>query len=67
MSDDDLLSKLHSLQFDIDRIRLLKMIPRFASAQDLSEVLFLENTSDIPMLMEDWVWIALTCLWERWC
>ena len=67
MSDDDLLSKLHSLQFDIDRIRLLKMIPRFASAQDLSEVLFLKNTSDIPMLKEDWVWIALTCLWERWC
>ncbi len=66
MSDEDLLSKLHSLRFSMNRSRLLEMIPRFASAQDMSEALFLEHKTNIPGTMEDWVWIALTCLWERW-
>ena len=66
MSDDDLLSKLHSLGFGMNRSRLLEMIPRSASAQDMSEALFLEHKANIPGTMEDWVWIALTCLWERW-
>ena len=66
MSDDDLLSKLHSLRFSMSRSRLLEMIPRFASAQDMSEALFQEHKTNIPGTMEDWVWITLTCLWERW-
>lgn len=66
MSDDDLLSKLHSLGFGMNRSRLLEMIPRSASAQAMSEALFLEHKTNIPGTMEDWVWIALTCLWERW-
>jgi hypothetical protein len=66
MSDDDLLSKLHSLRIGMNRSRLLEMIPRFASAQAMSEALFLEHKKNIPSTMEDWVWIALTCLWERW-
>ena len=67
MSDDDLLSKLRSFRFAIDRGRLLEMVPRFASAQDMSEALFRDQVIDIPGTQEDWVWIALTCLWERWC
>ena len=66
MSDDDLLSKLHSLRIGMNRGRLLEMIPGFASAQDMSEALFQERKKNIPGPMEDWVWIALTCLWERW-
>ena len=67
MLDDDLLSKLHSFGFAIDRSCLLEMIPRFASGQDMSEALIRDQEIDLPGTQEDWVWIAVTCLWERWC
>jgi hypothetical protein len=66
MSDDQLLGKLRSLGFDAERERLLDLFPRFVSAQAMAEAMFDETKIDIPASQEDWVWIAITCLWERW-
>lgn len=66
MSDDELLLKLHSLRFSVDRERLLEIFSRFVSAQDMSEALIRDHDFDIPDSETNWVWIALTCLWERW-
>ena len=66
MSDDALLRKLRSLGFDAERKRLADLFPSFVSAQAMAEAMMGEAEVDIPDLQEDWVWIAITSLWERW-
>ena len=66
MSDEALLAKLHGLGLDADRERLLGAFPRFTSAEGMAKAMIAQAPSPIPDAQTDWVWIALTCLWERW-
>jgi len=66
MPDDALLTKLHALGLDADREGLLRNFPGFTSAQEMAEAMIAAAPSPIPDTQTDWVWIALTCLWERW-
>ncbi len=66
LSDEALLAKLCSLGFDVDRDRLLQLFPRYASAEQMSEAMIADARPDLKGFDEDWPWIALVCLWERW-
>ena len=66
MSDETLLAKLRGLGLDVDRERLLGTFSRFISAERMAKAMIADAPSPIPDAQTDWVWIALTCLWERW-
>jgi hypothetical protein len=66
MSDDELMAKLRQLGLDIDRQGLETGFPEFVSAQAMSEAMIADAGIAIPDAEVDWVWIATTCLWERW-
>ena len=66
MSDEALLAKLHGLGLDADRERLLGSFSRFISAERMANAMIADASSPIPAAQTHWVWIALTCLWERW-
>lgn len=66
MSDEALLMKLRILGFEVERPQLQQRFSKFVSAQDLAKTMIRNAQFDIPEAETDWVWIALTCLWERW-
>jgi hypothetical protein len=66
ISDETLLAKLRGLGLDVDRERLLGTFSRFISAERMAKAMIADAPSPIPDAQTDWVWIALTCLWERW-
>ena len=66
MSDETLLAKLQELGLDVDRERLVAAFPTFISAERMTNRMIADAPSPIPDAQIDWLWIALTCLWERW-
>ena len=66
MSDDELLAKLRQLGLDAQRQRIVDGSSGFVSAQAMSEATIADAGIAIPDVEVDWVWIATTCLWERW-
>jgi len=66
MSDGELLAKLRQLGLDTQRQRIVDASPNFVSAQAMSEAMIAEAGIAIPDAQVDWIWIAMTCLWERW-
>jgi hypothetical protein len=66
MSDDALLAKLRSFGIDADREKLEGLFPRFSSAEAMAKAMVGSAKARVPDLEKDWVWIILTCLWERW-
>jgi tetratricopeptide (TPR) repeat protein len=66
MSDEALLAKLRALGLDVDRERLLGTFSGFISAERMAKAMIADAPSPIPDAQTDWVWIGLTCLWERW-
>ncbi|NQU21303.1 MAG: SEC-C domain-containing protein [Candidatus Nealsonbacteria bacterium] len=66
MSDDELLAKLRQLGLDAQRQQIVDGFCRFVSAQAMSEATIADAGIAIPDAEVDWVWIATTCLWERW-
>ncbi len=66
MSDDALLGKLRSLGLDADRQHLLDLFSCFISAQAMADAMIDRTGCPVPDFEADWVWIAVTCLWERW-
>jgi SEC-C motif len=66
MSDEALLAKLSALGVTMDHDSFVAQAGPFLSAQALAEVLIGQFESELPGHDEDWIWIALTCLWERW-
>jgi hypothetical protein len=66
LSDDDLLAKLASLGIVLNRARFLRNIQSFVSAEEMAQAVYDHPDTDIPDKEQDWVWIAFTCLWERW-
>jgi hypothetical protein len=66
MSDEVLLENLRGLGLDVDRERLLDAFPGYISAEKLADAMIGNAPSRVPDARTDRVWIALTCLWERW-
>ena len=66
MSDDELLARLRQLGLDAQRQQIVDGFRRFVSAQAMSEATIADAGITIPDAEVDWVWIATTCLWERW-
>jgi tetratricopeptide (TPR) repeat protein len=66
MSDDELLSKLRELGLEAGRERLLDTFPRYISAQAMAQEMVENAPSPVLGYQEDWVWIVLASLWERW-
>jgi tetratricopeptide (TPR) repeat protein len=67
MSDIELLAKLKSFNVIIEKEKFDTWRKDFVSAQEMSEWVFatqkpvFEKDTD-----HDWIWVALTVLWERW-
>jgi hypothetical protein len=66
MSDDALTTKLRALGLDAHRERFVDLFRRSMSAEAVARAMIASARPRIPEREEDWVWIALTCLWERW-
>jgi hypothetical protein len=66
LSDEDLLAKLRSLDLPMDRERFLTLSRSFISAQEMAQSVYKQLRQPLQPWAEDWVWIAFTCLWERW-
>lgn len=64
--DDELLAKLRQLGIDAQPRWLVDNFPNFVSAEVMSNALVDCAETEIPDAEVDWVWIAITCLWERW-
>ena len=53
----------------MDRVWLWKLTRQFPSSESLTHWLFGHNEiaeADFP-IHSDWVWVAVDCLWDRWC
>jgi hypothetical protein len=59
LSDEELLAKLRTLGLALDRDRFRALSQGALSAQEMAQAVYRQRD-------EDWVWIAYTCLWERW-
>ncbi len=66
MSDDELLAKLRQFGFDVERQGFVDGFRNFISAEAMSKDMIAGAGTSIPDVQVDWVWIAITCLWERW-
>jgi tetratricopeptide (TPR) repeat protein len=63
MTTEQLLELLHTLGIEMDRAKFERLAHQCSSAEEMSRNL--PQTKDLGN-KQDWVWIALTCLWERW-
>jgi hypothetical protein len=66
LSDEALLARLASFNMVVNRSRLDELTRRYFSAEELSRDLSEASQFRFRGNEEDWVWIALACLWERW-
>lgn len=67
MSDVELLKKLQSFNVIVDKEKLEVWCRDSISAQEVAEWIFSTQKPVFKLSFEqDWIWIALTVLWERW-
>jgi tetratricopeptide (TPR) repeat protein len=66
MSDEQLLEKLRSFGLELDQATLGEWCRKVPSAQELSEQLRRTRPLRLREMDEDWLWICLVVLWERW-
>ena len=66
MSDEELVAKLHSLNIDMDPVRLEKLSRRYPAAYALSGALVGDREFDEREFADDWAWFAIEALWQRW-
>jgi len=67
LSDEVLVEKLHSLGLsEFSRDWLSEMSITHWSAESLAEQFIEQEDAEPSVQGEDWFWIALVCLWERW-
>lgn len=66
MTDEQLLEKLHSLGVDINRTSLGDLRKSALSAADMAEHLVRKYDLQFKGFEEDWLWVCLAVLWERW-
>ncbi len=66
LSDEELLARLASLGIHLDRAEFLRRSEPFVSAEEMARAVSDDPRLKIADRDQDWVWIAFTCLWERW-
>ncbi|MGK5083308.1 hypothetical protein WDW37_08370 [Bdellovibrionota bacterium FG-1] len=66
LSDEQLLEKLKDWGISFNRETFIQAASEFISAQDWAESLWEQYSIESEAREVDWVWIALTILWERW-
>jgi tetratricopeptide (TPR) repeat protein len=66
LSDEALLGKLASLGLGMDRDEFLRRTRSYLSAQEMAEAVYANPPQRLSDEETEWVWIAFTCLWERW-
>jgi hypothetical protein len=68
MTDGELLTKLGSLGFDLDRRGVEELCEGALSVEDVARPLVDEWEARNPVggFDMDWIWICLLALWERW-
>jgi len=66
MSDEELLEKLRCFGLELDRATLGEWCRQARSAQELSLDLRRTRPLKLSAMDEDWLWIYLLVLWERW-
>ncbi len=66
MSDLELLEKLRSFNVRLDRETFSKLFMKFLSAEEMSEWIIRKQNLKFKGIEDDWIWICLTILWERW-
>ena len=65
-SDEQILEKLKSANVDLDRNTLAEWSRAVMSAQELSEHVRRQGYVRPKGMDDDWLWVGLTVLWERW-
>ena len=65
-SDEQILEKLKSANVDLDRNTLAEWSRAVMSAQELSEQVRRQGYVRPKGMDDDWLWVGLTVLWERW-
>jgi len=66
MSDTELIEKLQTFDVRLDRKIFGELSKRFLSAEEMSEWIIQKQNLKFKRMEEDWIWICLTILWERW-
>ena len=66
MPDSVIVSKLRSLGLEVDCSIMDEWCSEFMSAQELSANLRREHDWKYEGNEDDWIWMGLTTLWERW-
>jgi len=66
MSDPELLKKLSSFNVKLDRETFSKLFMKFPSAEEMSKWIIRRQNLKFKGLEDDWIWMCLTILWERW-
>jgi tetratricopeptide (TPR) repeat protein len=66
LSDEALLAKLASLGLSMDREEFRRRTCSYLSSQEMAEAVYDDPSHPLREQDKDWVWIAFTCLWERW-
>jgi hypothetical protein len=66
MPDQQILEKLRSTDIDLDKATLAEWCGGVMSAEDLSEQVRHKAHVRPKGMDDDWLWIGLTVLWERW-
>jgi len=66
LSDDELQERLADLGLEMDRERLDALTTEFPSAEEMSRAAEERFKLVLSERDQDWLWIGLTCLWQRW-
>jgi tetratricopeptide (TPR) repeat protein len=66
LSDDEILARLSALNVPMDQARFVALTKPFLSAEDAARAVYRTVKPPLVGANQDWVWLAFTCLWERW-
>jgi hypothetical protein len=64
MADKDILDKLNSIGLSINREIMSELCVKHISAESLA--MWLEKDRKLKNFNEDWTWLGIRVLWERW-
>lgn len=69
LSDEQLVEKLESFGIKMNKDTFLQTVKRFLSAEEMFYLYFNQENVRVKLTCEndeDWLWICLEVLWERW-
>ncbi len=64
MTDKDILNKLNSIGLSINRETVGELCIKHISEENLA--MWLEKDRKLKNFNEDWTWLGIRVLWERW-